>query len=697
MDSSDIAVRSSSVSARNAQAITDGSPEDAFNVIAQLAADYLNAPMALISLMDGDRQWFKANVGLSISELGGDGLFHAQAVAHDDILVVPDARNDPRFRDDPAVAGAPAIRFLAGAPLKALSGDRLGMLYVMDRKPRTGLSEEQRHFVARLSTLVVRELDFRHTLQIREKTEAELRRARDSAERVSQAKSMVYANISHEVRTPLNAIVGLLYLLQRTELLPHQADLVRKMGVACKNLLSLVNGVLDSVSLELNTINIEAMPFNLLDVVKDVATLSQAAIGSNPVSFSVDVARDVPPFVVGDTQRLHQILTNLISNAIKFTEQGEIKLAIEVSDRNAAAINLRFSVIDSGPGIAAGELDAIFEPFRQADSSITRRHGGTGLGLSIVRDLVGVMGGRVGVESTLGQGSTFWFDLPFERCRPEDLVLPVASAAFPASDRLRGLRILLVDDSDINLEVGRNILSFEGARVECAVNGQDAVDAVLASPAFYDVVLMDLQMPVLDGYDAFERMTSILREACPPVLALTAGAHRGGDSQRPDGMAGVVTKPFIVDNLVETILKCVNRRQAASAPKSRLAEVVTERDWPSLPRVDRQAAMERMAGNLALYLDLLGRMLVEFRGIAQADRLQGGTQIAGALHRLKSNAGLLGMLEVSELALMAEQSIDAGCDEDLERYLVELDLEMTSVRNALETYNSRHADTDVPN
>lgn len=375
--------------------ILDTPPEAAFDRITSLAAELFGAPIAAVSLIDEDRQWFKSIIGLDASQTPREHAFCAHTILTDEVMVIPDAERDARFANNPLVTDAPTIRFYAGAPLMLRTGHRLGALCVIDNKPRRALTETEKHRLSTLAQIVVNEMDLR---LMTERFSLLSRKA----EAATEAKSEFLANMTHELRTPLTAVIGFNGLLAASLNLPErERALASKAKAASEKLLTIVNDVLDLARLEAGPSDLALETVDTAGVLASAADLFAERAAEKGLSLNVDIPDDLPA-ITGEATRLRQVLVNLLGNAIKFTESGSVSLAA-TSD----AEEVRIEVADTGIGIQAEKLDRIFERFEQGDPAIARRFGGTGLGLAISRRLAEKMGGSVNVRSAPDQGSTF--------------------------------------------------------------------------------------------------------------------------------------------------------------------------------------------------------------------------------------------------------------------------------------------------
>jgi signal transduction histidine kinase/DNA-binding NarL/FixJ family response regulator len=538
-------------------------PESDFDEIVEIASELAKTPISILTFLEGDKLWFKSKIGVSEDYTDKANTFFSHTIDCNDTLIVEDASKDARFKNTPLVYTPANIRFYAGVPITAGNDEAVGSLCVIDRKPRT-FSESQKSALIRLRNQIERLIllrkkinDHEHTIsaltkevEYRSKLELAFIEENKRSEVNARTKELFLANMSHEIRTPLNAIIGFAHQMGKTDLLPQQRMYMDTIHSAAKNLMSIINDILDMSKIDAGKISIEKIPFNFKEVIKDVLSLTSDKASEKGLRLNLSLDINISDHLLGDPQRFRQILINLINNAIKFTSKGVIKVKTLLLEERENMQVVSIAVSDTGMGMDESFLKRIFENFSQAESSTCRQFGGTGLGLSITKQLLELMGGEIAVESEKGKGSTFTIKVPFTKS--ENNTSHVTAKNGYDINVIHHRKILIIEDNVLNRMLIAAILNpFEVALKEVE-NGEEAIN-LLRTGELFDLILLDLQMPKLDGFQTLEYIRETLH-INTPVMAITANALKGeAEKCMEKGFDGYLAKPFEESDLLREI------------------------------------------------------------------------------------------------------------------------------------------------
>ncbi len=525
----------------------------------------------------------------------------------------------------------------------------------------------------------------------------ELLKAKVLAERSLKVKEVFLANMSHEIRTPMNGVIGMIDLLAESDLDERQKEFVQTIKKSSETLLEILNDILDLSKLEAGKMELRLSPISLRHTVDKLHSLFKQQATNKGIELLIDFDPETPVYLMADETRLLQILSNLTSNSIKFTDQGHVKVKIKPVLKTERQHLIKVEVQDTGIGISDENIKKLFATFQQLDNSSTKTYQGTGLGLAISRELTQLMDGEIGVTSNMGNGSTFWFTFTAEE---SGIVVERTDESEQRMFKFTGYtpHLLLVDDNHINQKVAGEILKYAGCVIDTVSDGQSAIDRVAAGN-FYDIVLMDVQMPGMDGITATQHIKNLIQDRIPPVIAMTAYSMRE-DKEKfiGSGMDDYVSKPIRAEILLAKIKEWIEKQhpelgEITSREAPVLKEKVIKKEAEKIVEIIIDTKVMDSLRNLGgedlvqeTYTELIPEAYEQITNSIEAAKIQDLAMIKRELHTLKGNAGTLGVVKISKLAEVIEQGIKHGDTNNLAPNLDKLLLFWEEFKNHFEEH-----------
>ncbi len=521
----------------------------------------------------------------------------------------------------------------------------------------------------------------------------ELVKSVKQADDATRAKSLFLASISHEIRTPMNSIIGLSELAIQNRKPEKTEDYLFKINRSANSLLKIINDLLDFSKVESGKMEMEFTPFSLSLLLDQLYQMIELKMKEKNLDFQFIYDKNIPELINGDPTKVRQILLNLLQNSIKFTEKGSITVNIHIEKEESTSLLIQFSVEDTGIGLRPEEIQKLFKPFSQADSSTQRKYGGTGLGLSIIKKLLDLMNGSIRVESHVGLGSNFSFTIPFQKPMTSFQKETNKSEKIQVNtllnfDNFKNIRILIVDDNEINREILKEQLSTLHINVTEAIHGRECLD-ILSTDRNFNLILMDIQMPILDGIETTKRIKSDPELSSLPIITLSAhGFQEEIEKCKKIGVADFLVKPVNFEDLVASLSKYMllpeEKKEPTPLPKENPFQL------PEITGLDAKTGLRRMMGNQSAYIELLKKFFTNQKGTSERMQIHFINQDMDSLqrdfHSLLGVTSNLGMTGISSLAMALETNLRKKELDSLPENLKQLQSALNQILKDLDSF-----------
>ena len=696
-----------------------------FDDITKSASIIFDTPISAIVLFHHSTLKFKSKVGITSESCDKDLTFCNYTIEEGDLFEVDDSLVDERFKNKPTVLGSHLIRFYAGVPLMTPNGFKIGTLFIADNKPRS-LNEDQKLLLKAMGKQVIPYFEI-----IRQKEENKILVEKNND--LLRKNDDFCSKMSHELRTPLNVLTGSAQILSESSLDFKQTEVMKLIQSSAEILDSLVNDVFDYAKIETGTLKLENHPFKLKKVLKEIFKIHKDKAKLKNIYSEIIINKNIPSYVNGDKNRLNQILKNLLNNSIKFTRDGSIKLNVDIMSESKEEVEIKFCIQDTGMGISQDKIDMIFEKYDQVEGT-TRVYGGVGLGLFIVKKIIELQHGKLHVNSELGKGSEFIFSLNFQISNEEEIAELLKIKKEEESyftENLKDKKILVAEDNIMNTKLIEKSFEGTGVHLDFSENGKVCIEKLKQNS--YDIILMDLYMPEMDGYETTKYIRQTLKLDIP-IIGFSANiVEENRGKCLKEGMNDYVSKPFKFKDLLNTLVKCmhfhkllklneeysgfssyeINKKEplgeVEASPSEEIKELKTSKSPPNvgetiknLQSMNHEIFKEYTEGDIDFEESLIQNFLKEipeyFNDLLSEISRQNLLKIRMAAHKLKSPLAIFGYFNMIQKLVNIEKQCETGEREILKESVESrqhFDFIMSEMKNLHKSYTESKKDKET--